>query len=314
MNKKEMHTMKVKEKKTDAYKKMLAFLLTVSLLVTCASLVYGEGHETLNTSQPQENVTFDPYDPLDAADGGAAGDASGAAGGGAPSGQEASGGDGADVITIEAGGDGTDLADPDHGPADGNGGADGGSASGGLTGPEAAAQGGVTDPDAPNQGASEIPVSIPGAVESPDGSILAVPELNMGRPPTEGGIYFAPELEPETGGGPAPSAPIDGAIEIEAGTAEAIALYGLNDVVSHDNGVTVIDLNKIINSGDWSFSENGGEIKYTPKTSWVQTSILSGYTARYGDSTGAVINLEGWCHAKRLGFPWSLTGPGRPNS
>ncbi|MDR0569720.1 MAG: hypothetical protein LBG71_00660, partial [Clostridiales Family XIII bacterium] len=259
--------MNTEEKRSEARNKMLALLLAVSLLVTCASFASSEGQVNLNTSLPQEDATYEPYDPLDAM----SGDAGAVSGGdenapdGDTAGQENSGNSEAIVI---GSGDGTDPADQDGatdpanpdaminypsalkpegtypGGTGGSGNGNGGSASGGA----------VTAPSTTN-GATEAPIFTPGALGSPDGSILVMPEpdepIGPGRPPTEGGIYVVPALEPELDLGTS-----EGAVELET-TEGAITSPEAIDVYA----VTEIDLSGLhatfVNNGNKPFNGNG---------------------------------------------------------
>jgi hypothetical protein len=274
--------MKKSMKKSDGLKKLLAALLSASLLVTLATFASSEGNETLNTSLNQEDVTYEPYDPLDSiGDAGEVGtfligdenqDGATAIGEGTPEDGAAGIGeenpeDGATVIGEENPEDGATVigeGNPEDGataigegsPEDGataiGEGSPDGSWDGDGTGnypaallpPEnggsalyPAASLGAIDYDDPASGAAISPAPdapfLPVGPLTP-GGIFVAPEIDpeggfgIGRPPTPGGIYVVPELVPEIGG-PDPEGteeePTQGAIEEEdVATPEAIEI------------------------------------------------------------------------------------------
>jgi hypothetical protein len=322
----------MERKKSESWKKPLAVLLAFTLLVACASFVSSEGNETLNTSLPQGSVTFDPYDPLDAlgggdaeglgtflgSDGENAGDENGAddsSDGNKDDGQGAGGADG------QNGGEGEEAPDQSVEGADNGATGDGlgldatdeDSAAGvnypAALKPPTTSQGAATDPESAaggaggtTQGALGGETATSGAAADMDGVIEAAPEIpeadlpiGIGRPPTEGGIFFAPELEPETGGEPNPNAaeeaPTQGAIaEEEVTTPEAIEVTTYAAL-----GTIVIDLS--------DYGVNGGK-RYNSMTLSEQRTL--GYRYYYDGNEYACYRLEFNSYAN--GKQYELTG------
>jgi hypothetical protein len=266
-------------------KKPIAALLVITLLVTCASFVSSEGNENLNTFLPQNDATFDPYDPLDAIGDGEEGGLGVFLGEGEDAGDEnsadANTGEGKEEGTGEGGADGqevgevgenTDPADVDGSPSVNYPAA---------LKPPTTSQGATADTEGATPGAIDE-AGTSGAITGPDGILVTPPDTDppqgVGIPPTEGGIFFAPELEAEN---PAP-----GETEEEADKAEALEAL---EAVAITTYAAVNTLEIELNTLNQNLAGPGWYYNHDPQGGWLVFSGSDAEQKRYvlkGDSVG----------------------------